>query len=286
LSERALRPWGFLSENNPLFPSEIWGFSEVSVLLEMPASFDFVEWWKRESHHKGTPVVVKMENPNNWSMLEISSPEGEDEEAEGFSTEKERGKNAKQFTWVILLRAQQAASFLAWIGYGFFAVLCTVKTRVFLRRPNREDLAASQGKNHRGKLYRFIRAFLALSIFMLFFEVLAHVKGWSFNRPSYLHIPDSSDVQSLLEYTYIGWVDFRATYLGPPLQTLANSCIVLFLIQSLDRLIQCLGCLWIWVKKIKPVAKVKDFETSDPEQPFSGYPMVLVQIPMCNEKEV
>ena len=140
--------------------------------------------------------------------------------------------------------------------------------------------------SQKGKLYKFIRVFLAISIFMLFFEVFAHVKGWRFDRPSYLHIPDSSDVQSLLQSTYIGWVDFRANYLGPPLQTLANSCIVLFLIQSIDRLIQCLGCLWIWVKKIKPIAKVKDFETNDPEQPFSAYPMVMVQIPMCNEKEV
>ena len=245
----------------------------------MPPSFDFVEWWKKESHHKGTPVVVKMENPNNWSMLELSSPEDEE-----FSTEKERGKNAKQFTWVVLLRAQQAASFLAWLGYGFFTLLSTIKTRIILR-PQRQEVF-SEGKTHKGKLYRFIRVFLAISIFMLFFEVFAHVKGWRFDRPSYLHIPDSSDVQSLLQSTYIAWVDFRANYLGPPLQTLANSCIVLFLIQSIDRLIQCLGCVWIWVKKIKPVAKVKDFETNDPEQPFSAYPMVMVQIPMCNEKEV
>ncbi|KAL0645804.1 hypothetical protein Bca4012_044095 [Brassica carinata] len=66
------------------------------------------------------------------------------------------------------------------------------------------------------------------------------------------------------------------------LQFLANACIVLFLIQTKDRLILCLGCFWIRFKKINPVP-TKSF--SDLE---SGcfLPMVLVQIPMCNEKGV
>ncbi|CAN6860432.1 unnamed protein product, partial [Brassica oleracea] len=57
---------------------------------------------------------------------------------------------------------------------------------------------------------------------------------------------------------------------------------VLFLIQTIDRLILCLGCFWIQFKKINPVP-TKSF--SDLE---SGcfLPMVLVQIPMCNEKGV
>ncbi|KAB2627739.1 xyloglucan glycosyltransferase 12 [Pyrus ussuriensis x Pyrus communis] len=56
------------------------------------------------------------------------------------------------------------------------------------------------------------------------------------------------------------------------------------MIQSLDRLILCLGCFWIRFKKIKPVPKEGSF---DPETGETGYfPMVLVQIPMCNEKEV
>jgi len=59
------------------------------------------------------------------------------------------------------------------------------------------------------------------------------------------------------------------------------------LIQSVDRLVLCLGCFWIRFKKIKPVLKqddpVKDLESGE----SNGYfPMVLVQIPMCNEKEV
>ena len=31
------------------------------------------------------------------------------------------------------------------------------------------------------------------------------------------------------------------------------ACVVLFLIQSADRLVLCLGCLWIKLKGIKPV---------------------------------
>ncbi|KAH7859278.1 hypothetical protein Vadar_033990 [Vaccinium darrowii] len=39
----------------------------------MSPSFD---WWgnSKDAHHIGTPVVVKMENPNNWSMVELEGP--------------------------------------------------------------------------------------------------------------------------------------------------------------------------------------------------------------------
>lgn len=35
-----------------------------------------LKWWGKESH-RGTPVVVKMENPK-WSMLELEGPSDED----------------------------------------------------------------------------------------------------------------------------------------------------------------------------------------------------------------
>ena len=34
------------------------------------------QWWAKESH-RGTPVVVKMENPN-WSMVELEGPTEDD----------------------------------------------------------------------------------------------------------------------------------------------------------------------------------------------------------------
>ncbi|KAK6130566.1 hypothetical protein DH2020_035712 [Rehmannia glutinosa] len=51
----------------------------------------------------------------------------------------------------------------------------------------------------------------------------------------------------------------------------------------MDRLILCLGCFWIKIRNIKPVAKqgLMDLESGDGDGYF---PMVLVQIPMCNEK--
>uniref|UniRef100_A0A151UFZ7 Xyloglucan glycosyltransferase 12 n=2 Tax=Cajanus cajan TaxID=3821 RepID=A0A151UFZ7_CAJCA len=86
---------------------------------------------------------------------------------------------------------------------------------------------------------------------------------------------------------YSRWVLVRVEYLAPSLQFLTNACIVLFLIQSMDRLVLCLGCFWIRFKKIKPVPKgggVVDLEST--EKGFGFFPMVLVQIAMCNEKEV
>lgn len=240
----------------------------------MPPNFDFVEWWNKETL-KGTPVVVKMENPNNWSMLEISSP------ADGFNGEKDKNKNAKQLTWIMILRAHQAAGCVAWLAQGLFTLLSAVKRRFILR----QTAALNADQSYKGKLYKFIKVFLAFAVFMLGFELIGHMKGWHFSPP-HLHIPNSTDVQGLLHSTYLAWVNIRANYLAPPLQSLANVCILLFLIQSLDRLTQTLGCLWVKLKRIKPVPVVESFDSGDLENLDSGYPMVLIQIPMCNEKEV
>jgi hypothetical protein len=59
---------------------------------------------------------------------------------------------------------------------------------------------------------------------------------------------------------------------------------VLFLIQSVDRLVLCLGCLWIKLRGIKPVPLAADKD--DVEGGADDFPMVLVQMPMCNEREV
>jgi cellulose synthase/poly-beta-1,6-N-acetylglucosamine synthase-like glycosyltransferase len=122
---------------------------------------------------------------------------------------------------------------------------------------------------------------------MLGFEIGAYMKGWHFVRPHF-DFSQSLDLQGALHSVYSEWVFVRATYLAPPLRVLANVCIVLFLIQSADRLVLAMGCLWIHIKKIKPVAQF-EFPSSaaDLEKGASAdYPMVLVQIPMCNEMEV
>lgn len=129
--------------------------------------------------------------------------------------------------------------------------------------------------------------FLWLSLILLGFEVAAYFKGWHFGSPhlqlEYLWASPMG-VKGVFDWVYSKWVLIRVEYLAPPLQFLTSACIVLFMIQSLDRLILCLGCFWIRFKKIKPVPKEGAF---DPESGETGYfPMVLVQIPMCNEKEV
>ncbi|EFJ23711.1 cellulose synthase-like C1-1, glycosyltransferase family 2 protein [Selaginella moellendorffii] len=241
-----------------------------------PTSFDFADWWSKQDH-RGTPVVVKMDNPN-WSMLEIESP------GSGGATtfdKKGRGKNAKQLTWVLLLKAHRAAGCLAWLAHGLWLLLSAVKKRLV----QKQGVANPEKSNtHRGKLHKFIKGFLAFALVMLGFELIAHTSGWT----PRLRMPSSSSLSlhSMLQAVYVFWVQLRANYIAPPLQTLANFCIVLFLIQSADRIILCVGCLWIKYRRIKVVANPATLESQDLEQPGVGFPMVLVQVPMCNEREV
>ncbi|MED6142653.1 putative xyloglucan glycosyltransferase 12, partial [Stylosanthes scabra] len=69
---------------------------------------------KNKESHRGTPVVVKMENPN-WSMVELEAPSEDDFIVTTATSERDkaRGKNAKQLTWVLLLKAHRAAGCLA-----------------------------------------------------------------------------------------------------------------------------------------------------------------------------
>ncbi|KAF2284557.1 hypothetical protein GH714_026972 [Hevea brasiliensis] len=96
--------------------------------------------------------------------------------------------------------------------------------------------------------------------------------------------PSVESAEAMVERVYATWLEIRANYLAPPLQSLTNVCIVLFLIQSVDRALLVLGCFWIKVRKLKPVAAV-EYGNVDGES-VEAYPMVLVQIPMCNEREV
>ncbi|OVA00292.1 hypothetical protein BVC80_1185g8 [Macleaya cordata] len=191
------------------------------------------QWWAKESH-RGTPVVVKMENPN-WSMLEIESPSEED-----FLPNRSGDK-----------------------GRAMFGLVSAIRRRVSSGRTDSETG----------------------------FEIAAYFNGWQFEAPhlKLQHLLTTPfGVQGIFDFIYSRWVLVRVEYLAPPLQFLANACIVLFLIQSVDRLILCLGCFWIRLKKIKPVPKerVRDIESSAGNADGSYFPMVLVQIPMCNEKEV
>ncbi|XP_039019000.1 probable xyloglucan glycosyltransferase 5 [Hibiscus syriacus] len=242
----------------------------------MAPGLDFSDWWAKDTR-KGTPVVVKMENPN-YSVVEIEDPDG------AFRpVEKSRGKNAKKVTWVLLLRAHRAVGCVAWIATLFWALLGTVKKRLIFR----QDVAMATEKLGKGKLlFTIIKAFLVTSLMILAFEIVAYFNGWQyFNNPN-LHIPRTSDTQGLFHLAYVTWLWFRADYIAPLIQALSKFCVALFLIQSADRLILCLGCFWIKYKKIKPTMEGDPFKLDDVEGSGYQYPMVLVQIPMCNEREV
>ncbi|XP_020256378.1 LOW QUALITY PROTEIN: probable xyloglucan glycosyltransferase 9 [Asparagus officinalis] len=246
-------------------------------------------WWAKDTH-KGTPVIVKMENPN-WSMVEISSPDEDDDVSAGdFHVKKGgRGKNAKQITWVLLLKAHRAAGCLTSLASATFGLAAAVAgRRVRSGRTDSElDPVSSQSESPalRSRFYGCIKIFLWLSIILLGFEIAAYFKGWHIGTPDFqklMAFSSSFGVQDAFDAVYSSWVRFRVDYIAPVLQFLADACVILFMVQSADRLILCLGCFWIKFKKIKPVMK----ENQDLETGGKDFPMVLIQMPMCNEKEV
>ncbi|PIA58891.1 hypothetical protein AQUCO_00400030v1 [Aquilegia coerulea] len=242
----------------------------------MAPSLDFSDWWAKETR-KGTPVVVTMENPN-YSLVEIDGPD-----AAFRPVDKDRGKNAKQHTWVLLLKAHRAVGCVTWLATMLWALLGAIKKRLILG----QGVAMESEKSSRGRLlFRFIRGFLVLSLVVLVVDVVAHLKGWHYFENPNLHIPQTSEIQGWLHMLYVAWLSFRADYIAPLIQSLSNFCVALFIIQSIDRLVLCIGCFWIKVKKIKPTIVGDPFKPEDVEKSCYDYPMILIQIPMCNEKEV
>ncbi|KAL5554534.1 hypothetical protein UlMin_041935 [Ulmus minor] len=125
-----------------------------------------------------------------------------------------------------------------------------------------------------------------MALSFLAFEVVAHLNGWHYFQSNSLHIPHTSEIKGWFHSVYVAWLEFRVDYIAPAILSLSNFCVALFLIQSADRLLLCLGCFWIKYKKIKPKIEGETFKSPDVEGSGCDYPMVLVQIPMCNEREV
>nr|GMD49123.1 xyloglucan glycosyltransferase 4 [Ipomoea batatas] len=209
-------------------------------------------------------VVVTIENSKSISLVEIN-----DSNSPAFR-DKQKATNPKTF---LILKAHRALACLPWLATGLLTTFSSVKKRIALSDTDEED------PRYRGKLYRFIRGFLAVSVVALILEIIAYYNQWDL---SHFALVNPGEVQNLLQWTYMAWLSFRADYVAPSIVTLSKFCTVLFLIQSVDRFALCLGCFWIKYKKIKPVI---DENAYDPEDD-STFPMVLVQIPMCNEKEV
>ncbi|CAM8998570.1 unnamed protein product [Rhodiola kirilowii] len=249
---------------------------------------------KAAASHRGTPVVVKMENPN-WSVVELEGSSEDDFLVQSSGADKAgRGRNAKQFTWVLLLKAHKAAGCLTSFATALLSLTAAVRRRVAAGRTDVDEVdvveASMSGENGAVKFrfYNFIKIFLMVSLVLLGFEVAAYFKGWHFGAPKLQLqklLKANVGFRDAFDLLYSKWVLIRVGYLAPPLQFLASACIVLFLIQSVDRLILCLGCFYIKLKKIKPVPKHEGFDLELGDG-TGYYPMVLVQIPMCNEKEV
>ncbi|KAK8553633.1 hypothetical protein V6N13_062430 [Hibiscus sabdariffa] len=218
-----------------------------------------------------------MEKPN-YSVVEIEDPD-----AAFMPMEKTREKNAKQVTWVLLLKAHRAVGCVAWIATLFWRLLGTINKRLVFR----QDVSMATEKLGKGKLLlAVIKGFLATSLTILAFEIVAYFMGWHYFQNPSLHIPRTSDIQGLLHLVYVTWLSIRADYIAPPVQALSKFCVALFLIQSADRMILSLGCFWIKYNKIKPRIEGDPFKSDDVQGSGYVYPMVLVQIPMCNEREV
>ncbi|KAK4426162.1 Xyloglucan glycosyltransferase 4 [Sesamum alatum] len=208
-------------------------------------------------------VVVTLERPENISLIEMNG-------SGSMFQEKEKSASTKQFTWLLLLKFQRILAFFPWVAMRLWSVFGSIKKRVASSDPNEED------PRYRGRLYRFIKGFLAVSLMALVIEIFAYLNKWD------LSVMNPWEVQSLVQYSYMAWLSFRVDYVAPLIATLSKFCIVLFMIQSADRLVQCLGCFWIKYKRLKPVIEGEPYDIED----GTSFPMVLVQIPMCNEKEV
>lgn len=211
-------------------------------------------------------VVVTLEKPENISLIELN-----DAAAESIFKEKQKSASPKQFTWVLFLKANRVLARIPWLAVGLCSVFGSIKKRIASSDPNEED------PRYRGRrLYTFIKLFLAISVVALLAESFAYFNKWDLSKVNPL------EVQNLVQWCYVAWLRFRADYVAPLVVAISKFCIVLFIIQSLDRLVQCLGCFWIKFRNLKPVIEGEPLDIED----GASFPMVLVQIPMCNEKEV
>ncbi|GMH02466.1 hypothetical protein Nepgr_004305 [Nepenthes gracilis] len=240
--------------------------------MSRPTNYEFQEWWNQQRRHSdffSSASTASSENPAFFAV-EIRSPPGADRT---FDKDRPRVRNARQLSFVFLLKFQQIFHSLSHLAAGF---ICIIRTA------NRRIVNSPSFRRSESRFYRIIKIFLIIVVVLLIFELVAYFKGWHFSPPSF----HKSEVLGLPGLVYASWLRVRADYLAPPLQSMANVCIVLFLVQSVDRAILMLGCIWIKLRRIKPMAVMK-YSSEDPEnQNVENYPMVLVQIPMCNEREV
>ncbi|KAK6163730.1 hypothetical protein DH2020_000594 [Rehmannia glutinosa] len=242
--------------------------------MSRPPNYEFQEWWnqQRSKDQADDPLCSSTSEDIRFLTVNIHSPTYAAASA-AAAAEKDRSRSARQLSWIYLLKLNQIAHSLAFITNGFISLIRTTRRRI----------STSPGApRSESKFYKIIKFFLILSVILLFVELLAYYRGWHFSPPTL-----EEGVEDSVEYIYANWLEIRANYLAPLLQCLTNVCIVLFLIQSVDRLVLVLGCFYIKLRGLRPVAEM-DYKQDDENGGLiiDHYPMVLVQIPMCNEREV
>ncbi|KAG5586647.1 hypothetical protein H5410_047081 [Solanum commersonii] len=222
--------------------------------MSRPPNQEFQEWWNKQQSANGSEDLFPSSFENSrFLTVGISSP---------AVAEKERTRSARQLSWIYLLKFQQIANSIAFLTSGFTSVIRTANRRIVTSN--------SAHPRSDSRLYRLIK-------------LVAYFRGWHFSPPTME--PASAEVLDLAEYVYANWLVIRANYLASPLQSLISMCIVLFLIQSVDRVVLVLGCFWIKFRGLKPLAEI-DYSSDVENLNAEDYPMVLLQIPMCNEREV
>ncbi|MQM01385.1 hypothetical protein Taro_034140 [Colocasia esculenta] len=254
-----------------------------SHMPSRPPNYEFQEWWNRERERSalldlhdpaggsvgadGRPAV---EIVNRAALLSSPTSTSTSSPSAAAGDGKGRGRSARQLSWLCLLRAHHSAAALVGVPSRLASFLLAAFRRV-----------SSSPSDRPSRLYGVIRGFLVLAVVLLTLEVAAYFKGWHFTPPTH------AEAVEALELLYAHWLRVRANYLAPPVQAVANLCIVMFLLQSVDRLVLVLGCFWIKFRGLRPVAAVEYGGKGDAEKGgVDKYPMVLLQIPMCNEREV
>ncbi|KAG8387250.1 hypothetical protein BUALT_Bualt02G0001900 [Buddleja alternifolia] len=240
--------------------------------MSRPPNYEFQEWWNKQRSNDQTDDHISASTSEDVRFLtvDIHSPNSA---AAVAAAAKDRSRSARQLSWIYLLKLNQIAHSLAFITNGFVSILRTANRRITTASVPRSE----------SRFYKIIKFFLVLSVVLLVVELVAYFRGWHFSPPTL-----ESEVEVSVKYIYAKWLEIRANYLAPMLQSLTNVCIVLFLIQSVDRFVLVIGCFYIKLRGLRPVAET-DYYEQDAEKGgmnLDDYPMVLVQIPMCNEREV
>ncbi|KAL9271379.1 putative xyloglucan glycosyltransferase 6 [Drosera capensis] len=242
--------------------------------MSRPPNPEFQEWWNKQ---RDKSSISPDSDTDTTGAAAFFAVEISDSSAAADKDRRPRVRSARQLSFLYLLRFNQIFHIFAHLVTGLVSVV---------RTANRRIVNSPSFRRSESRFYKLIKFFLFVVVVLLAFELVAYFKGWHFAPPS-LH---KAEVLGMVELVYASWLRLRADYLAPPLQSLANMCIVLFLVQSVDRAVLMLGCIWIKVRGIKPVAAmkygVKDAGEDEESLDVEEYPMVLVQIPMCNEREV